>query len=224
MSISNDPRSQNTKARLLVAATDLFATHGYDGVSTRKLVDAAGVNLAAVNYHFGSKDGLYHAVIAIAGTSIAERNRETEILLDQGLELARANPTAMVFLAHSYLMRLFTLLIADKDMHPSVRLVMREFFQPGPADAAIRESVFAPLEAMTVKLLDAVKKPEPNAPPLTLDAHVLLAPLLLFAGGAPVAMADLGWDDSTEEHVGALQAAIIDHALAALNLRIPNSG
>jgi len=51
-----------TKERILSAAEVLFARRGFDGASLRQLTAAAGVNLAAVNYHFGSKDKLIEQV------------------------------------------------------------------------------------------------------------------------------------------------------------------
>lgn len=51
-----------TKDRIIEVAERLFAEKGLDGASMRDITDAAGVNLAAVNYHFGSKDGLISAV------------------------------------------------------------------------------------------------------------------------------------------------------------------
>lgn len=52
----------STKERILNAAEALFAQRGFDGASLRQLTSAAGVNLAAVNYHFGSKDKLVEQV------------------------------------------------------------------------------------------------------------------------------------------------------------------
>lgn len=57
------PAEAGTKARLLDAAEQLFADHGFERVSLRHLTQAAVVNLAAVNYHFGKKDALIDAVI-----------------------------------------------------------------------------------------------------------------------------------------------------------------
>jgi AcrR family transcriptional regulator len=54
--------SASTKERILTAAEALFAQRGFDGASLRQLTAAAGVNLAAVNYHFGSKDKLVEQV------------------------------------------------------------------------------------------------------------------------------------------------------------------
>lgn len=52
----------STKERILTAAEALFAQRGFDGASLRQLTSAAGVNLAAVNYHFGSKEKLVEEV------------------------------------------------------------------------------------------------------------------------------------------------------------------
>ena len=51
-----------TRTRILDAAEELFMRHGFEGTSMRHLTSSAGVNLAAVNYHFGSKDALIEAV------------------------------------------------------------------------------------------------------------------------------------------------------------------
>lgn len=52
-----------TKDRILRAAEQLFAQRGFDGASLRRVTATAGVNLAAVNYHFGSKEKLVEQVL-----------------------------------------------------------------------------------------------------------------------------------------------------------------
>jgi len=52
----------STKERILGAAEQLFARHGFAGASLRQVTAAANVNLAAVNYHFGSKENLINEV------------------------------------------------------------------------------------------------------------------------------------------------------------------
>ena len=54
----------DTKTRILDTAERLFAQKGFDVVSLRNIIASARVNLAAVHYHFGSKQALVHAVIA----------------------------------------------------------------------------------------------------------------------------------------------------------------
>lgn len=52
-----------TKEQILAVAERLFAEQGFAGTSLRRVVREADVNLAAVHYHFGSKEGLFRAVV-----------------------------------------------------------------------------------------------------------------------------------------------------------------
>lgn len=52
-----------TGAKIVAAAESLFAAHGYDGVSLRRITAEAGVNLAAVNYHHGDKQSLFLEIV-----------------------------------------------------------------------------------------------------------------------------------------------------------------
>jgi len=64
MNTLNFERSQkDTRERILDAAERLFMLHGFDGTSMRVVTSDAGVNLAAANYHFGSKEALMQAVL-----------------------------------------------------------------------------------------------------------------------------------------------------------------
>src|SRR5690348_7945687 len=54
----------DTKQRILDTAERLFAEHGYVGTSMRQVIADAGVNLAAIHYHFGSKEELLDAVVS----------------------------------------------------------------------------------------------------------------------------------------------------------------
>jgi AcrR family transcriptional regulator len=62
-SVFLDAASADTKTRILDAAEHLFMEHGFEATSLRQLTAAASVNLAAVNYHFGSKEELFQAVL-----------------------------------------------------------------------------------------------------------------------------------------------------------------
>ncbi|PJF45437.1 MAG: TetR/AcrR family transcriptional regulator, partial [Candidatus Thermofonsia Clade 3 bacterium] len=56
-------RAAATRERILDAAERLFAERGFAGTSLRDITSEARVNLAAVNYHFGSKDELFLATV-----------------------------------------------------------------------------------------------------------------------------------------------------------------
>ena len=72
--------SQDTREAILDAAEDLFADQGFDKTSLREITGRAGVNLAAVNYHFGSKEALISAVLE---RIVAPINAERMALLDE---------------------------------------------------------------------------------------------------------------------------------------------
>src|SRR5260370_20644152 len=58
--------SKATQDKIIKAASRAFARNGYEGASIRAIVAEADVNQAAINYHFGSKEGLYRAVLQAA--------------------------------------------------------------------------------------------------------------------------------------------------------------
>jgi AcrR family transcriptional regulator len=72
--------SMDTKQRILDVAESLFAEHGFAGTSLRRIIADAGVNLAAVHYHFRSKESLLEAVIV---RRTAPLNEERLRLLDE---------------------------------------------------------------------------------------------------------------------------------------------
>ena len=63
----------NTKDRILGAAEELFAQHGFSGTSLRQVTSRADVNIAAVNYHFGSKENLVNEVFRRRMDEMSER-------------------------------------------------------------------------------------------------------------------------------------------------------
>ena len=64
--------SPSVRERLLEVAERLFAKHGMSGVGLRAITAEAGVNLASIAYHFGSKDGLLEALFAQRAAPIAQ--------------------------------------------------------------------------------------------------------------------------------------------------------
>ncbi|MFT4825146.1 MAG: AcrR family transcriptional regulator [Halioglobus sp.] len=69
------------RERILDVAEELFALHGYDGVTMRQVSSGAKVDVALANYHFGKKLDLFHAVF----------NRRAELLSETRQEVLRAN-------------------------------------------------------------------------------------------------------------------------------------
>jgi AcrR family transcriptional regulator len=65
---------RETRDRLMAAAARLFAAHGYKKVTVREICRAARANVAAVNYHFGGKLGLYRTVLQQAIDAMVRMN------------------------------------------------------------------------------------------------------------------------------------------------------
>ena len=66
------PPSDDSRERVIAAATVLFAEHGYDGTSTRQIANQVGLNVATVAYHAGSKAELYQEVMRRAYAAEAQ--------------------------------------------------------------------------------------------------------------------------------------------------------
>lgn len=82
----------HTKERILDTAERLFAQHGYAATSLRSIIAEAGVNLAAVHYHFHSKEALLEAVIL---RRAVPANHERLALLDQFESEAAGKPISL---------------------------------------------------------------------------------------------------------------------------------
>ena len=70
---AGESRNTDTRERILDAAERLFMAHGYDGTSMRQITGDAGVNLAAVNYHFGSKEALMQEAMVSFMTEVESK-------------------------------------------------------------------------------------------------------------------------------------------------------
>lgn len=66
--------SEATRAALIKAAVTVFSGHGYEGGSVRLITQRAQANQAAINYHFGGKEGLYRAVLDAAADALEKES------------------------------------------------------------------------------------------------------------------------------------------------------
>jgi AcrR family transcriptional regulator len=122
--------SQVTKERILQTAEHLFGQHGFSAASLRQITDEAGVNLAAVNYHFGAKEELYRQVLL---RRIRPLNEERLILLTQAEQLAGDRPVPLRAIVDAFVR---PLLRRAADKTPGgisfLRLISRDVTDPRP--------------------------------------------------------------------------------------------
>jgi TetR/AcrR family transcriptional regulator, regulator of cefoperazone and chloramphenicol sensitivity len=101
-------RGDETRASLLAAGRAAFARRGFDGASVRDITRAAGANLGAVTYHFGSKRGLYVAVLLDGLTPMVDR--VAQAAASHGTPVERLETVVEVFFdymaAHPHIPRL----------------------------------------------------------------------------------------------------------------------
>jgi AcrR family transcriptional regulator len=100
------PGPPTTQSRILDAAEHLYSERGIAGTSLRAVTSEAGVNVAAVHYHFGSKDGLTRALVRRRAAGV---NSERERLLDQAESDAAPHPPAVEAILDAFLRPVFTL-------------------------------------------------------------------------------------------------------------------
>lgn len=124
--------SAATRAALIEAAAPLFASVGFDAARTRDIADKAKANVSAINYHFGSKMGLYQAVIkAQAEEMNVSFPLETEAVRQQ------APAIRLHWLVHNLLRRV----VAKYEDH-RLKVCVREFVEPTEAlDFLVKEII-----------------------------------------------------------------------------------
>ena len=118
--VSLDGRAAGlTKERLLVVAGELFADRGFDSVSLRMITDRANVNLASVNYHFGSKEELIGAVVDDIVRPVNERRLSLLSLIDYTTQ----DPIRKII--HAFIDPVFDLSDSGNDDNKYYKLISR---------------------------------------------------------------------------------------------------
>jgi len=208
----NQPRKApaETRERVLEVAERLFAERGLDAVSIRDIIAAAGANLGAINYHFGTKDRLIEAVFERRLIpSIQERLRALESVeraagdrpprlkavleaifrpvVEEAMDPKRGGATFGKLMARCLV-----------DPNPVMERVMQKRFSAMAKrfDAALSrampslspDDVFWRMHLLmgglhqSLLLLD--RKPPPGAPVLNLDAETYVRRFVAFAAAA----------------------------------------
>ncbi|MGB3270026.1 MAG: TetR/AcrR family transcriptional regulator [Rhodanobacter sp.] len=131
----------DTRKRLLEATEWLFIECGYEAMSLRQVTARAGANLAAVNYHFGSKEALMQEVLSLR---LDRLNRERLQLLSTG---EREQPFAMDAAAVLAMLFIpaFRLSHGDASGPAFMRLLGRVYSDPSPFIRSYLEAHYRPI-------------------------------------------------------------------------------
>jgi AcrR family transcriptional regulator len=134
-------KAANTRQRILDSAEAVFMALGFDGTSMRQVTSEARVNLAAVNYHFGSKEGLFHAVLLRRLDGLNEERLRVLDELEAKAAGAPLKPSQIVDAFFGTLLRM-----ANRDGSGGsvfLRLIGRTLTEPGEFIRALMAQEFA---------------------------------------------------------------------------------
>lgn len=150
-------KKMQTKERIIEVAERLFAEKGLDGTSLRDITEAAGVNLASINYYFRSKDGL---IAAVFNHYLVPLNESRLAMLDAvETESAESPPVLETVLEAFIRPAVVRALDCNKDNDSFMRLMGRCLSEP----AAYAEKHIRPhFEALMERFNAAVARSEPG--------------------------------------------------------------
>jgi AcrR family transcriptional regulator len=136
---SHEMPSDQTRSAILVAAERLYADRGFADVTLRDIVASADVNLAAVNYHFGSKDELIAELFVTRGIA-TNRERLNELKLAERAGGGRADLDAILRALVGPTLR--GCLGPNRERSPAARFMIRALIESVPPIRRIKNREF----------------------------------------------------------------------------------
>jgi TetR/AcrR family transcriptional regulator, regulator of cefoperazone and chloramphenicol sensitivity len=165
--------SEQTRKRLLDAAREVFAEHSFQGATVREICRRAEANVAAVNYHFGSKDGLLAEALNFAPLA--------------ALQKANVSAAECPRMRLRLFLRDFMLMLLDeKNPSSQCRIMARELADPTPALDKIVHEAIAPLHAFLGKLVREIVGEKVSGPELRRCVHSIVGQCLFYRHSDPV--------------------------------------
>ena len=212
-------KSDRAKARLIEAAVRIFGEKGLKGATVRDIARAAGQNVAAIAYYFGSKEKLYHTIIE---GIVSEMHHALGDILDRITELARQErpkPAAARALLKSFLGAVYLRVLSRNEALPIARLIVREQLGPTPAFEILYHKAFRHLHEQLCFLVGVALGRSARERQTILRTHLLMGQVYFFAMSRETILRRLGWrqlEGKNAELVVALLHENIDALLISL--------
>jgi AcrR family transcriptional regulator len=207
-------RGEDTRRRVLETALALFAAEGFDGASTRAIAEQAGVNLPAIQYYFGSKEGLYHAAIAHIGEQATQAIAPIAARVHDALDSGAPSRAQLVNLLCELVDTLVTLFLDDslperesRSLFVS-RVEVEHTAALDPLNEIMRQLVMVPSSALIGRLVDRPAEDEQ----VVLRALMILGQAKIFCSRSVVRA--LKWNTIGETRVHAVKALVNQHTRA----------
>jgi AcrR family transcriptional regulator len=202
-----------TKDRLLAAATTLFAQRGFHGTTARDIARHAGVNLAAGNYHYGSKKALYLQVLRAQFAEIRGQLARRGASRPPS-ELARLSEAAIVDLLRTRVGAMLDMLVGPAPaLHGA--LMQREMTDPSDALPVIVEEFMAPMVEEVERIL-ACLQPRLERRVLRRCVFGIVGQVVFYRFAMPALLRMHGWSDYPTTLAPQLAAHITEFSLGGL--------
>jgi len=186
-------KSERARARLLEAAVRIFGEKGLKGATVREIANAAGQNVAAIAYYFGSKEKLYATIIE---GIVREIHHALHDILEQIGELERLehpDPTRALAVLKSFLAAVYLRVLSRNEALPIARLIVREQLGPTPAFEILYHKAFRQLHTRLCFLVGLVLGCDPREPETILRTHMIMGQIYFFAMAREAILRRLGW-------------------------------
>jgi TetR/AcrR family transcriptional regulator, regulator of cefoperazone and chloramphenicol sensitivity len=207
-------RGEDTRLRILRTALQVFAAEGYDGASTRTLAQQAGVNLPALQYYFGNKEGLYRAVIDHISDNVESRvgpvTEQIRASMQQG-PLPR--PQALALLCQ--MLDAFVALVTDQtspDWEARALFFARAEIESQAALDSLHKRVLRQIVEPCAMLVGRLTDQPPDAEATVLRTVALIGQVSVFCNRK--AHQILGWTHLDEARVRVIQDLVREHTQA----------
>jgi AcrR family transcriptional regulator len=208
---ANVPATQDavldTRQRLLEAAGEVFAAHGFHHATIREICKRAGANVAAVNYHFRDKETLYSEVLAWCAKVATERYP-----LGAGLREDATPRERLRAFIRNYMDRL----LAEGRPAWHGRLISREMVDPSKALDQIAELFVKPQYNRLFEIVDAIIGPGAPEPVIRRCAASVVGQCLFYKNCRPLLERILPNQGYGPEDRAAIAEHVYQFALSAL--------
>lgn len=189
-------RGAETRQKLLLAALDVFGRYGFEGAATREIAKRAEANLAAIVYHFGSKDALHRAVAEYVVEQMSSRMSESIDLAAEALQSDVDRPTARRLLQQIVDANISSML-GEAEAELWGRFIMREQMEPSSAFDVIYDYMMRG-QATTTHLVAILLELDPRSEEAALRAFAISGQFVIFCVARPMVVKKLGRDTLRE--------------------------
>lgn len=207
----------DARIRLLAAALDLFSRLGFDRTRTRDIARHAQVNLAAIPYYFGGKEGLYLAVAQHIADEIGSWIGEGFAAAQEAADDPRSSPAAMRHMLIDLVEGFAGAMLGAPQASSWARFVIREQLDPSAAFPILFDGFMSRGHRAICGLVGRLLGLPEDDEETLLRAFGILGQVLVFRAAHAAVLRRLGWDGYTPERIAAVKGMLRSHVIAIVD-------